>query len=62
MNSLCVCCHNLFRAVCGKSMKAGAFVFAMRTVVTLLNACPLYVTNSGEMLDFMTNPMDRFLY
>ena len=59
MDALCKCCHGLFRSVCGKSMKTGLFVCAMRLFVCLLNVCPLYASNF-EMNEWIDNKADRF--
>jgi hypothetical protein len=42
-------------------MKKTAFVYIMRIFVCFLNACPMYVV-SYEMLEYMENKMDKFIY
>lgn len=42
-------------------MKKTAFVYTMRIFVCFLNACPMYVV-TNEMLEFMSNKTDVFIY
>ena len=42
-------------------MKKAAFVYGMRFFVCFLNLCPMYVV-SYEMLEYMPNKMDIFIY
>ena len=42
-------------------MKKTAFVYAMRIFVCFLNSCPMYVV-TYEMLEYMTNKIDIFIY
>ena len=61
IDGLCKCCHVLFRKYIGKRMKSQCFKLGMRLFVSLLNAFPFYVVNY-EMLEWMENKMDLYLY
>mgnify|MGYP007082946944 CR=1 FL=1 len=50
-------CHGLFRRVFGNNMISGVFIFAMRLIVVVLNAMPVYLMNC-EMNEWMTNKVD----
>jgi len=61
MDTLCKCCHGLFRRFIGSAMKKGCFVITMRAVVNFLNFCPSYVA-TYQVLEFVENEMDRFIF
>ena len=42
-------------------MKKAVFVNGMRIFVCFLNICPMYVV-TNEMLEYMPNKMDIFIY
>ena len=50
-------CHGLFRRIFGNNMISGVFILAMRLVVVILNAMPLYLMNY-EMNEWMPNKVD----
>ena len=54
---MCMFCHGLFRRVFGNNMKGNAFIFAMRLVVVVLNAMPMYLMNY-EINEWMPNKTD----
>ena len=54
---MCMFCHGLFRRVFGNNMISGVFIFAMRLIVVVLNAMPVYLMNC-EMNEWMTNKVD----
>ena len=58
---MCMTAHGLFRRTFGNNMISGIFIMAMRFVVVILNAMPVYLMNF-EMNEWMTNKVDLKLY
>ena len=54
---MCMFCHGIFKKVFGGSQISNLFIWAMRVVVVVLNAMPLYVMNY-EMNEWLENKAD----